>query len=675
MIWQGTQDMKNERKKSFLGISRCVAVALRHDRAKVWIRSYFANGNTIPLAIYMVPGPWEEGEKRLCSEAARHSGGIVAGEVASKGSCPELVLAAFVSRELGPDAWMMLDDRSEVVGCLDECLDYAAGAPGFVLSRFVSVDSIDNTHPERIEDGRFCHPSPVIFHGDANRRISDDMADCGEPDLHSALLKMYETSPAWHDGFCDFTIRRWVLDADSFLKDRRFDGKVVCYSEEAARDWASGCNAPKAPFEDNPVAEIDSGEGPVDAVFVIGTGSVDNNEELRYALRNLEKHCKFIRDVYISGYCPPWVDKSIVKHLNWPDRFGHAKDANIIDKLRHACEHRGIAKKILFCSDDQFQTRECSWADFKPRFLRQYFVGDRWYDDKHRIWHTRLRKTLEREVARRKSAGMDASKVFYYQPHIWMPIDRDRFIDYARWCNYETRDDTIIASGYFNFVDADGVKDFDHTFIGSADKDIPKVTHLAYHDGSEKAAMRMLRNMFPEKSRFETSGNGRDSAPAPNVASKPEKIKDGVSVIPGNNPSPATEEELSDIRNVINAPSRPQMWPGLAGEISRAEELRLFGVRGWRTVWSDIVRRWKEATYAAKDAVRPISPRSEAADAVIKAYTSAPGEARNLKLWRGSDVSRRYATSFGRQLPRPAPDTVMGRLRDKIRSLRDGRKY
>lgn len=650
------------KKLKSIRIGRCVAVALRHDRAKAWIRSYFANGNTIPLAIAMAPGPWEEEEKRLCDAAARHSGGMIIGDGAA---LSHMDLAVSVARDVSPGAWMLLDDSSEVVGSLGECFDYAETAPGFILSRFVSPDSIDNTHPERIEAGKICHMSPLIFHGDANARISEDMARCGENELSSALLKLYETVPSWHDGFCDFTIRRWVIDSDAYDDGETFDGKVICYSEGAASDWASKTHAPRAPFEDDPLEETDGDDGPVDAVFVIGTGSVDNNEELRYALRNLEKHCKFIRDVYISGYCPPWVDKSIVKHLNWPDRFGHAKDANIIDKLRHACEHRGIAKKILFCSDDQFQTRECSWEDFRPRFLRKYFAGDRWYDDKHRIWHTRLRKTLDREVARRKSAGMDTSKVFYYQPHIWMPIDRDRFIDYARWCNYETREDTIIASGYFNFVDAEGVPDFDHTFIGNADRGIPNVTHLAYHDGSEKAAMRMLRKMFPEKSRFEITGSAGDKVVAPDVASRPEE-----------NPCQAIEDAISEIRSAAGRPGRIFLiWPGLAGEVSRAEELRLFGVRGWRTVWEDIVRRWKEVTGGPDAEKLTVSPRSDAAESVIKAYTSAPDETRTVRPGQGAKCSGRYAPSFGRQLPRSAPDSVMGRLRDKIRSLRDRRKY
>ena len=241
----------------------------------------------------------------------------------------------------------------------------------------------------------------------------------------------------------------------------------------------------------------------VDAVFVIGTGSENNNEELRYALRNVEKHCPFIRNVYISGECPEWVDKTKVIHLKWPDRFKHAKDANIIDKLRHACEQPGIAKKILFCSDDQFQTRVCSWDDFAPRWLRRYDKNDGWYESRNRLWHTRLHKTLDRDRRRRDASGLNSKDVFYYQPHIWMQIDRDLFIEYAKWSDYEHRDDTIIASGYFNFIDAGGESNYDHIFISERQSWPVKETHVAYTDGSFKAAMEYLKEEFSERSKYE----------------------------------------------------------------------------------------------------------------------------------------------------------------------------
>lgn len=246
-------------------------------------------------------------------------------------------------------------------------------------------------------------------------------------------------------------------------------------------------------------------EKDADAVFVIGTGSKNNNEELRYALRAMADRCPFIRDVYICGFCPDWVDRTKIKHLDWPDMFHHAKDANIIDKLLHACRHEGISDRILFCSDDQFPTRKVSWDDFRPRWLRQYSPDDGWYAKKNRVWHTRLRNTLERERKRREDAGLDPSKVYYYQPHMWMQIDRDKFIRYAEWCDYQHSCDTIIASGYMNFAEVEGVPDFGHIFISAKQKWPVEQTLAAYSDGSYASAMEYLRQEFREPCRFELS--------------------------------------------------------------------------------------------------------------------------------------------------------------------------
>lgn len=370
----------------------------------------------------------------------------------------------------------------------------------------------------------------------------------------------------------------------------------------------------------------------VDAVFVIGTGSSNANEELRYALRNLDEHCRFVRDVYICGECPQWVDRASVIHLKWPDRFRHAKDANIIDKLRHACEHPGIAKRILFCSDDQFQTRPCSWDDFAPRYLRRYSASDKWYSSMRRVWHSRLRKTLEREVSRRRSVGLNTNDVFYYQPHIWMPIDRDLFIEYAKWCQYESRDDTIIASGYFNFVGADGRQDFDHVFISSGDRTVPTATHAAYNDSSYGAAMCIMKTLFPKPSRFETGSESAREKAKMAVAKESIASRSSNAMRPCYDPSQANAEEASLLNDIMKKIRSTPEWNGLLGEVSRAEELRLFCVSGWRIVWSDIVNRWSDETRGGVDKVPVRSARSKEASAIVNSYISNPDSMRTVRF-------------------------------------------
>lgn len=628
-----------------------VAAVVCGMNAVLAIRTYLSNGNTRPLVLAYEKGKIPESDVDFLKSAAEFTVGTL---IEFDGPFSDKDLTQQIAKDLSPESWVLLDETSVVLGNLDECFAYANTAPGFAMARFRHPSSIDNRHPDIVGKDGLCRTSPLFFHGEANKRILEDLSKVEAPDLSSALSILYESNPSWHEGFVDFSIRNWVDDVEKYDPDTSPSGKVACFSEKALKAWSSTANIPRAPFESDDTPSELPDDGAVDAVFVIGTGSVDNNEELRYALRNLEKHCPFVRDVYICGVCPPWVDRSVVKHLNWPDRFRHAKDANIIDKLRHACEHRGIAKRILFCSDDQFQTRVCSWADFDPMYLRRYNTGDRWYDDKHRVWHSRLKKTLERDVQRRKACGQDQRNVFYYQPHVWMQIDRDRFVDYARWCNYEDRDDTIIASGYFNFIDAKGVPDHDHVFLGASEKSVPKATHVAYHDGSEKAAMAILRKLFPERSRFETVEPARHPVAEEQrrpVARRPE----------------SPEANLPEVMRVMKRIREEPVWNALLGEVSRAEELRLFGVKGWDVVWNDIVRRWKESTSDGK-IVEPVKEgRSKEAADIVSAYMSDPEKMRTVRF--GITAARRSSNvlSFGRQNPRPAPESVTRPLRDKIR--------
>ena len=57
----------------------------------------------------------------------------------------------------------------------------------------------------------------------------------------------------------------------------------------------------------------------------------------------------------------------------------------------------------------------------------------------------------------------------------------------------------------------------------------------------------------------------------------------------------------------------------MLSDVSRAEELRIFCVRGWRAVWNDIIDRWESATPA---------PRSEKASKILDRYAADPSSMR-----------------------------------------------
>ena len=49
----------------------------------------------------------------------------------------------------------------------------------------------------------------------------------------------------------------------------------------------------------------------IDVVYILGDGSKWGNNEIKYSLRSLEKYGKNIRDVYICGNKPYFVNNKI----------------------------------------------------------------------------------------------------------------------------------------------------------------------------------------------------------------------------------------------------------------------------------------------------------------------------------------------------------------------------
>ena len=621
---------------------RCVVVCPRREFIRPWIRSYFAAGNVIPLVIITGPdGDWNTWDMEYCKAAVEFCGGKIldcslewnaAKRLRSRsvrnnvGWYSKKCLIHAVASRLSPRSWAWFDDDVEITGDVSECFEYAESCPGFIVQQFYYKTTSDRQHPTRFyrskidKDDKVGWNSMIFFHGDANERLKDLDRDFPVEDDENIFAYLYKSDPLWNNGFWDCSEKEWQcickLKKDIPVK---WHGKVIHYTanhkdSEVKRYWASRAeDIPRAPFEPDVPIEKD----PVDAVFVIGAGSRHNDEELRYALRSIDRNCKFIRDIYICGRCPDWVDRSRVKFLPWPDRFSHAKDANIIDKLRHACEYDGIAKKILFCSDDQFVTRPCTWDDFKPRYQRRYLADDEWYANIRSVWHSRLRATLERERMRREREGIDKDSVFYYEPHIWMPIDRDKFIEYAKWSGYDTRDDTIIGSGYYNFIEAKGVPNFDHCFI-SGDGNAQNVTHVSYNDSGYYNAISIAADLFPNTCLMEKYDNGaRPKPPTPLGMSpidvRPMFSRSGMGKMVGR--------ELFDNIEYRSSLRKSKMWEYLCDDVLIAEEMRILSVTGWEKVWQDIIDR-SSSVVGNEDSGVSIPNRSDEAREIIDNYKS-----------------------------------------------------
>lgn len=99
----------------------------------------------------------------------------------------------------------------------------------------------------------------------------------------------------------------------------------------------------------------------MDAVYILGSGSPIDNEEIKYSVRSLAEHMLDLRDIYIIGENPGFLPGA--KHIPYPDEY-EEKWKNAHAKILKACEIPDISETFLLMNDDFF--------------MRQSFMGAEW---------------------------------------------------------------------------------------------------------------------------------------------------------------------------------------------------------------------------------------------------------------------------------------------------------
>ena len=95
----------------------------------------------------------------------------------------------------------------------------------------------------------------------------------------------------------------------------------------------------------------------MDVVYIIGTGSKWDNNELRYSLRSIAKFGGNLGEVYIVGdRLPPFIDPSTVRYLHVRDITTNKPALNVYYKLCRLFDQTDI-KRFLLSSDDHFLIR------------------------------------------------------------------------------------------------------------------------------------------------------------------------------------------------------------------------------------------------------------------------------------------------------------------------------
>jgi hypothetical protein len=100
----------------------------------------------------------------------------------------------------------------------------------------------------------------------------------------------------------------------------------------------------------------------MDIVYILGKGSIWQNNELRYSLRSLEKHVKVFDNVYVIGERPDFLSDKVI-HIPFQDVYQN-KARNIMEKVRRAALDDRIGKNFLLLNDDYFFTRDTDIREY-----------------------------------------------------------------------------------------------------------------------------------------------------------------------------------------------------------------------------------------------------------------------------------------------------------------------
>jgi len=233
--------------------------------------------------------------------------------------------------------------------------------------------------------------------------------------------------------------------------------------------------------------------GGTDVVIPLGTGSEFDNQELRFALRSMDKFVPWIRRVFVVGEDPGFLGEDVV-FIKAKDSYKHCKDANIISKILAACNSkRNLSESFLYCCDDQVVTDNVAPEDVLPQRVFRWSeeLSDQFEGT---LWKRRVRDTM-------RLFGDDA---FYWEPHIWSPMEKSKFIDMAKVFPWRTSTSCTVQTLYYNFTKEEGVDRHDHKYV-KQDCALEGATFVSYGNKAfrQKGFRNSLLKLFPSKSRFE----------------------------------------------------------------------------------------------------------------------------------------------------------------------------
>ncbi|HJH05959.1 MAG TPA: glycosyltransferase [Victivallis vadensis] len=242
-----------------------------------------------------------------------------------------------------------------------------------------------------------------------------------------------------------------------------------------------------------------SKDAPVDVLVPLSAdGSISGNDELRFALRSIERNLKGYRNLVLVSDRPP-AGFGEYRFIQASDVYPR-KQMNIHHALMTAFRAEGIADEVIFWADDNVLLEEMHVTELPVAARRDGLLGFSNAPDA-RIWHRSLRNTGE---ALRK-AGYPAVN---YEAHTPVRFNKERYLALEREFDFYSEVGLCYISLYLNrygVPEAVPMTEVKAT-CESETVDVSRLAgkrFLGYHDAAAPALFPLLRQRFPEPSKWE----------------------------------------------------------------------------------------------------------------------------------------------------------------------------
>ncbi len=239
----------------------------------------------------------------------------------------------------------------------------------------------------------------------------------------------------------------------------------------------------------------------IDVVYVLGKGSIWNDNELRCSLRSIEKYLKNYARVWIVGECPEWVQN--VTHVPCED-VGVWSDRNIMEKILRACSEPEISEEFLFFNDDHFLLAEFDAFTFP--FFTDGDLQRKIDRRKNNGRSDHYRYTLENTQNALKKKNLPTKNFDVHTPIRYRKKD---FAECMKGFDWTVDYAYVIKSLYSNSREINGEHFVDMKLVGPMKAEdihdaIRERKIFSVGDGAFSGQMNVvLFELYPDKSKFE----------------------------------------------------------------------------------------------------------------------------------------------------------------------------